>query len=139
MLFVGALLAGVGAGPAVASAPWWHLASSSDPGVLAPGGEGTIAARVVNMGDGATSGAITVTDTLPVGVTAQGVSFSVSPLFGNFDLAGAGLVSCETQPGGVQCEYPEGFPVVSPYEVIEMRVAVKIDANATSASRTGWT
>ncbi len=132
MLSAGVLLAlGVGGSPAVAAAPWWHLASSSDPALLAPGGEGTIDTEAINVGDSTTSGAIVLSQTLPAGVTAQSVSFFDS-LFGEFDLAGGGFVSCETLPGRVTCEYPEGFPpALNPYEVIEMRVAVKVAANTT--------
>jgi hypothetical protein len=133
VLFAGVLLAvGAGAGPAVAAVPWWHLSSTSDPGVLAPGGEGTVAARFVNLGDSATSGAIVLSDTLPAGVTAQGVSLTVAPLFGDFDLAG--FAACEVLPGRVTCTYPEFLPAVSPYEVIEMQVAVKVAANVTSGA-----
>jgi hypothetical protein len=134
-VFAGVLLAGLGAVSAVAAEPWWHLSSSARPAVLAPGGEGTIVARAINVGDSATAGVVTLTDTLPAGVTAQSVYFSVSPLFGGFDISS--FVGCETQPGRVRCEYPEGFPVVNPYEVIEMQIGVQVAANAVSGVENG--
>ncbi len=128
-LVVGVLLAGsVGVSSAVAAGPWWHLSSSSDPGVLTPGGEGTIAVQATNMGDGPTSGTITLSDTLPAGVSAQSAVFFISPLFSKIDLVQAGFVSCEIQPGHVRCEYPEVLPA-NPYEIVEMRIAVKVAVN----------
>jgi uncharacterized repeat protein (TIGR01451 family) len=132
VLFAGVLLAGLSAAPAFAVEPWWHLSSSSRPANLSPGGEGTIVVEAVNVGDRATSGAVTFTDTLPAGVTAQSVQFFESPRFGkNIDLA----AHCETQADRVQCTYPGGeFPVVNPYEVVEIRIAVQVAADVVSGA-----
>ena len=92
VVFAGALLAAsVGVTPAVAVSPWWRVALSARPAVLAPGGEGTIVVQAVNAGDAATSGAVTLTDTLPAGVTAQSVVLYAS-LFGEFDLGQFGFL-----------------------------------------------
>ncbi len=132
VLVAGVLLAGVvGVGSAVAVEPWWRLASSSAPGVLAPGGEGTILVRAVNMGDAPTVGPVVLSDTLPAGVTAQSVKLFVGQLFGNTNIAPF-VGGCEVQPGRVRCTYPETFPVLSSYEGIEMQIAVKVAANTAS-------
>jgi uncharacterized repeat protein (TIGR01451 family) len=131
-VFAGVVLAGgVGVTPAAAESPWWRVALSARPAVLAPGGEGTIVVQAVNAGDSPTSGAVTLTDTLPAGVTAQSVAFYASR-FSDFDLTQFGLVSCETLPGSVRCEYPEVLPGANSYEELEMRVGVKVAANTAS-------
>ena len=107
-----ALLAGCAvAAPAYAESPWWTLSSSARPANLPPGGEGTIVARVVNAGDAASVGDVTFSDTLPVGVSAQSVSFHAF----RFERGGLPLQvlfpgMCETTPGRVQCTYPAGSP-----------------------------
>ncbi len=128
----GALLAGAtSAAPALATTPWWRLQSSARPTSLPPGGEGTLVTQAVNVGDGASSGAVSITDTLPVGVTAQSVQFLAWPRFGTiFDLTELGV--CETSPSSVRCTYPEFLPALNPYELIEMKIAVKVAANAAS-------
>ncbi|HEY7831846.1 MAG TPA: hypothetical protein VIC06_14885 [Solirubrobacteraceae bacterium] len=122
--------------PAYASSPWWTLSSGARPANLPPGGEGTIVARAVNAGDAASTGSVTLSDTLPVGVSAQSVSFYAFTLGGGkIDLSGI-PGACETTPGRVQCVYPgepSGFlPVLNPYEWVEMRIAVKVGAGAVS-------
>ncbi|HEV3070276.1 MAG TPA: hypothetical protein VGY76_02480 [Solirubrobacteraceae bacterium] len=72
---VGALLLLAIATPAVADAefgaPGWELTTHTYPTNLTPGGKGTIAIDVFNIGAGDSHGAITVTDKLPAGVTAS--------------------------------------------------------------------
>ncbi len=135
----GLLLAGFGAAPAVAAGPWWRLSSDARPAVFAPGGEGTVVVGAVNVGDGATFGDVTLSDTLPAGVAAQSVKFVESPRFGNnlnlANLPGA----CETSPGRVRCTYPKEvfgnpFPVLNAYESLEMRITVKVAAGAPAGS-----
>ena len=48
----------------------WELWAHSAPTYLPPGGKGTIVLDVFNVGEEASSGPVTVTDTLPAGVTA---------------------------------------------------------------------
>jgi uncharacterized repeat protein (TIGR01451 family) len=131
VLFAGVLLAGLGAPAAFATSPWWHLSSSSRPSVLAPGGEGTIVVQALNNGDSPTAGAVTVSDTLPAGVTAQSVHFYAQRFGQSLDLASV-LAACEVQPGRVQCTYPEFFPGLNPYEMLEMQISVQVAANAAS-------
>ncbi len=59
--------------PAFAGSPWWRVSSNSRPAVLPDGGSATVVSQAVNVGDGPTAGAITLTDTLPVGVTVEKV------------------------------------------------------------------
>jgi uncharacterized repeat protein (TIGR01451 family) len=54
----------------VTKAPGWELTSRTFPTNLAPGGKGTLVVDVNNVGAERSSGVITVTDTLPSGVTA---------------------------------------------------------------------
>jgi hypothetical protein len=132
VFFAGVLLACVGVAPALAVEPWWHLSSSTTPGVLAPGGEGTVVVEGVNVGDRATSGRVTLTDTLPAGVTAQSVHFYAWPRLGrNFDLA-AFLHACEVQSSSVRCTYPETLPALNPYEMLEMQVVVSVAGGTAS-------
>jgi hypothetical protein len=61
-------------GPLSASAlaqPGWMMTGHSSPTAMPPGGSSTIVLDVMNVGDSASSGQITVTDTLPEGVTAE--------------------------------------------------------------------
>ena len=126
-----AVLAGcVMAAPAYAQSPWWHLASGARPTNLPPGGEGKIVVQAVNAGDGPTSGTMTLSDALPAGVTAQSVSFYAFSLGrGGLDL-NALLGTCEVAPSRVQCSYPSFLPALNPYEDLEMRIAVNVDAGA---------
>jgi uncharacterized repeat protein (TIGR01451 family) len=69
------VLAACLAGPLASAAadtegPGWMLTAHTYPTYLPPGGRGTIAVNVFNIGAGASHGPITVTDTLPEGVTA---------------------------------------------------------------------
>jgi hypothetical protein len=118
-----------------ATAPWWHLTSSARPTNLPPGGEGTIVVQAVNVGDAATSGAVTLTDRLPAGVTAQSVAFfAFPPPFerGKTDLS---AFLCEPPtPGRVECTYASFLPNIEPYEHVELAIKVKIAAGAEAGS-----
>jgi uncharacterized repeat protein (TIGR01451 family) len=122
---------GVVAAPACAVSPWWTLSSGARPGYLPPGGEGTVVVRAVNAGDAASTGEVSLSDTLPAGVSAQSVSFYAFPVLGgNTDLSVLG--TCETTPGRVRCGWPAFLPVLNPYEFLEMRIAVKVAGSAVS-------
>jgi hypothetical protein len=54
----------------VAAAAGWELTAQTYPTYLAPGGKGTVDINVFNVGAGASSGPITLTDNLPPGVKA---------------------------------------------------------------------
>ncbi len=133
VMFAGVLLAGLGGTPAVAASPWWHVSSGSRPSVLPQGGEGTVVVQAVNAGDSATSGGVTVTDTLPAGVAAQSVHF-YAQRFDRLDLGSLPLAPpvCEVQPGRVRCTYPEFFPGLNAYEALEMQIPVHVAANTAS-------
>ena len=133
-LCVGALLAcAVGVVPASAATPWWRLQLSTRPSELTRGGEGTLAVQAVNVGDDATSGTVTIADTLPAGVTVQSAELLQWPRFQTI-LRISELVPCEVSPGSVRCTYPEFLPKLNPYEVLEMRIAVKVAANAAAGA-----
>ena len=75
----------MGVGVSVASAeggsPWWHLHLGSRPTHLPPGGEGVLFVVASNVGDGPVEGGgapVTVTDTLPAGVSATSVESETS-------------------------------------------------------------
>ncbi len=122
------------AGTAHAQSPWWTLSSTSRPANLAPGGDGTIVVKAVNVGDDVTSGDLTLSDTLPAGVTAQSVAFYAAPFAGGFvDLSF--LQTCETTPSRVQCVYPAELDQelhLNPYDDIELQIAVKVAPGAVS-------
>ena len=93
------LATGVGAGVASASSPWWHVNTMSAPSTT--GGEATVLLYVDNIGDEETTGTVagnfeeyahagetrnfvTITDTLPAGVTPVSVhKQSGGPNLGN--------------------------------------------------------
>jgi uncharacterized repeat protein (TIGR01451 family) len=56
---------------AVTAGPGWELTARSYPTNFAPGGRGTIQIDVFNVGAASSNGTITVTDTLPPGMTAR--------------------------------------------------------------------
>jgi hypothetical protein len=66
-------------------APGWALTAATYPSTIAPGGRGFIVINVLNIGAAPSEGSVTVTDTLPPGVTGAG---------GN-----EGLWNCTSVPG----------------------------------------
>jgi hypothetical protein len=166
MLAVACVVAGCLAlsGPAWANAPWWHGTTSVSPTHLPPGGEGTIYAQAVNVGDAKTSGPITLSYTLPQGVSVAEeeaepgvfrpeISFYAFTLTTNFDLGPAGFIEslfhyglCSVSGQTVSCsdsealmEGPLGaaFPNLAhmaPFENLEMRVRVKAAVGAEAGS-----
>jgi uncharacterized repeat protein (TIGR01451 family) len=54
-----------------AAAPGWEVTATTAPTNLRPGGHGTVVIAVFNVGADANSGPVTVTDTLPPGVSAE--------------------------------------------------------------------
>lgn len=60
----------VASASAAAAAPGWMLTSRAYPTSLPPGGRGQIEIDLYNVGGASSSGAITVVDKLPPGVTA---------------------------------------------------------------------
>jgi hypothetical protein len=152
----------LGAPGAFAQSPWWHVSSNSRPSTLQPGGEGTILLQVLNVGNGTTSGPITVTDKLPEGVTVQRVevkpgepepkvSFKLNASNmgaeeeGRFFGSGLGpqeelgsFHACsEPSPREIKCiyeEYRQGSQAdLGPYEDLELGIAVKVEAGSVSS------
>ena len=111
--------------------PWWHLTANVWPANIAPDGEGTIVVKAVNTGDATTTGAVTLTDTLPPGVTV--LEEAGAPAVGFFAFAdGVGATDlkadCKAVGQAVSCALAEKeFPLV-PFEDIEMRIRVKVGA-----------
>jgi hypothetical protein len=65
------LLVAVGVAQAEVSAPGWAVSSSAFPTSLEPGGKGELVLQPFNVGAADSHGEVTVTDTLPAGVTAS--------------------------------------------------------------------
>jgi hypothetical protein len=95
------------ASASAARAPGWALTSQTYPTNLPPGGTGFIGLDVLNVGGGASSGPVTVTDTLPTGVVATDAGLlSISESGGEFivhslwDCTGIGtsVLSCTNDP-----------------------------------------
>jgi uncharacterized repeat protein (TIGR01451 family) len=117
------------ASPAFAESSWWHLSYESRPADLPPGGEGTLVLQATNLGNKPTSDDITMTDTLPEGVTVEGVSYYAFPV------AGASISLghfCTTTANQVVCTIPSELVTsvahINPYEYLQMRIDVKVGA-----------
>jgi hypothetical protein len=139
-----------GSAPAFAVSPWWHLVSGPRPASLQPGGEGTLVLHALNVGDGPSSGPVTLSLTLPAGVTVKTSKKGVPQVFFKGPLAGpaglelgptgpdASLELCKASASQVTCtSRPEdpglGFlSHVAPYEELEVRVAVDAEVGASS-------
>ena len=133
----GALAAlAIAAGPASAAvSPWWRVSTTAAPTNLQPGGIGQLELTAVNVGDAeinATSSHVTVTDTLPAGLEATGATGAVgSLLFEESTDFEPGPVTCATQPTTVTCTFAGPKPLI-PFVPVEVKIAVKVAANATS-------
>ena len=103
---------------AQAQAPWWRLSSTSAPTYLRPGDkEDVIVAAATNLGDADANGtkaAITITDTLPPGLTAKSIQLVSSVE----DQQGI----CETPPA-LRCSFSKD---VQPYARLEARITVEV-------------
>lgn len=104
-------------GPPIAERPGWELTARTFPTNLSPGSTGTVSIDVFNIGAAASHGEITVTDTLPPGVTAreagelQNVGDGLAPAIGHKrwscagngpgdGVGGATVVTCINEPEG---------------------------------------
>ena len=98
---------------AVAARPGWEVTSQAYPTHLPPGGKGRIVVQVYDTGAAPSKGGVTVTDTLPPGVTATvasgvdlgGVEFEYFEEEGEYyfgvpqwECSGATVVTCTTNP-----------------------------------------
>jgi hypothetical protein len=126
--------------------PGWMLTGHSYPTALPPGGSGVIVLDVMNVGAAASTGMVTVTDTLPAGVTAEEAgalqnlgAFEEGEIrisnedwqcagAGSESLLGASVVRCTSElsfTGG------GGFPgsTTGPYAIPEIAIRVKLPAS----------
>ena len=74
-------LAPASSASAAASGAWWHLDVGARPSVLAPGSDGEIVLSAENVGEAVAGGPITLSDALPSGLHATGISGS-EPKYG---------------------------------------------------------
>jgi hypothetical protein len=134
---------------ASAATPWWQVSTGARPGNLPPGGEGTIAVKAVNIGDGSTTAATTLTDVLPAGLKvaeredAEGhmvpnvrfVAFGFEG--GQFDFGPGGFFAfaelCHVTGSTVACVTPstEVLRPLAPFEDLEMRIGVTVEGAST--------
>ncbi len=132
---VGSALGLLGALPAAAGAatpaPRFAITSAVTPANLIPGdttGIGTYAITVVNTGGAPTSGPITITDTLPAGVTVHsGVSPSGFSIF-QIEDDGSNITSCSVGPP-VTCPYNGSVP---PGSQLNVFIPVDVAGNVPS-------
>jgi hypothetical protein len=132
-VILGAVAAGAllmtlaGASPAQAESPWWHLTSTTRPGILPTEGKGTLVMAASNlsaMNVDATGEPVTLTDRLPNGISAT----SIEGLAGT--LGGEGSVEC-TGTTVVVCEF---HGTLTGYEQVEAIIKVKVEAGAVSGA-----
>jgi hypothetical protein len=127
------LISLLGAAPAFAASPWWHLTSGSRPTDLQPGSEAQIVVTAANLGDASVNGetsSVRVSDTLPPGLKA----LSITGLAGGSTEENRGPVKCPTNK-----EVEKGAPLtctfdgtLPPYDLIEVVISVTVDETASS-------
>jgi hypothetical protein len=143
----------------------WALTANSYPTNVAPGGHGTIVVNVMNVGAAESNGTVTVTDTLPPGVTAteagelegllQGFS-NAPPKINHTDwnctgngpglapgVAGASVVTCVNDPtnmphlaGGGGNPMRGGIQNLSEGPNLDPQLAIGVNAPSTEVSGT---
>jgi hypothetical protein len=132
------------AGPAFASA-WWKTTARVAPANLPTKGPGYITAQAINLGDVAISAKtspVTITDTLPEGVTVTHLGERRENTVTGEESAELAIWTCsETKPATrvvVKCTYDTAKApsaedyVVRPYENLELRM--NVETNGTSGS-----
>jgi len=88
------------ASSALAAAPGWRLATQTVPTNLPPGGKGFVEIEAFNVGAETSRGQITITDTLPEGVTFVAVAPEKgSEGLGPWSCEGVSVVTCTTSEG----------------------------------------
>ncbi len=118
--------------PAGAAQPWWEITSGARPANLVPESEGEIVVEVQDLGDANVNGEtspVTIVDTLPAGLKAVGI-YAQAPEIGELNAFGA------TTPIVLGCSLTSLTCVLNKtlaaYNRIEMRIRVKVEANATA-------
>ena len=133
---------------AYTAGPGWELTANTLPTSMPPGGTGVVLVNVVNIGAGESKGQITITDTLPSGVTALEAGnghldiFGLGPSLGNAywkcvgignsnapEVGGAKVISCTNDPqnlpsivGGGGNPGGEESPGVDPQLLIKVQL-----------------
>ncbi len=147
VLALSALSAAPSAGAEVAPAPWWGLSSGARPTQLRPGpcgGSsqpecGQVVLSAENLGNAATAGQVTFTDQLPSGVVPVAIEADTGGPAG----PSRGPVSCTL--GTLTCTFGEYenakkeivHQSLSPFEEIEMRIIVRVEAEAVAKAAAG--
>jgi uncharacterized repeat protein (TIGR01451 family) len=89
---------------AASPSPGWEVTSAAFPTRLPPGGIGHLEINLYNVGAAHSTGAVTVTDTLPAGVTMTSAGFDFKNIEGEefplWDCTGTGtsVVTCTSDP-----------------------------------------
>jgi hypothetical protein len=127
--------------------PWWHLTSSTRPAVIPSGGEGTLVIQALNVGNAQTSGPVTLSATLPAGlsVVKQGATpqvFFWPTLKEPTSEADSALLAaeiCQVTGATIVCTTDPSvnnslsdLAHIAPYEQVELWVKVK-DTGGTIA------
>jgi hypothetical protein len=140
LVWVGSLIASAGALSATVVGPqsalagehaWWKLTSSSRPTYLQPGGDATIVVQATNLGDAAVNASktpVTITDTLPPGITPTAISGIAGS---NHSFSALGEVSCSLAT--VSCSWAGPAPL-EPYESLEVTIAVKVESGVPAGA-----
>jgi hypothetical protein len=123
------LLAALGMGAAStawgAEAPHWDVITRGAPTNLKPGEKGVVIGVIVNLGDApvlATAGApVTITDSLPRGVTATGPIEGYATR-GDNEKGGEPKTSLECSPSALSCTY---IGQLDPFIAIEVRIPIQ--------------
>jgi hypothetical protein len=124
LAFSSPALASISAGP-----PQWAITSVAGPAYFKPASSGDLyIITATNVGGESTSGPVSITDTLPVGVEATAVVDSFTGSEGNYGEAftGSPLSCAVSPPASVTCGYPGR---VDPGDTLTF--AIKLDVSAT--------
>jgi hypothetical protein len=142
---VGSLSPALAAESCKSCEPWWHLTSSVRPAVLPSGGEGMIVLQASNIGNAPTSGPITISATLPAGLSVVRKGATPQLVFWPLEIpeesqaallaseickVSGATITCTSTPAVFHQKNPEH---VVPYETLELWIKVK-DTGATPDS-----
>src|ERR1700682_3114054 len=153
-VFSGALSS---AASAAVEGPGWALTGRTYPTNVAPGGQGMVLLDVFNVGAAASAGTITITDTLPEGVTATKAGEKLQANTGGEPVTGNELWVCTGNGSGtaprvrgatvVTCvNNPEKLPSLAgggghpntPRDITnrepELAIGISVSANARGAA-----
>jgi hypothetical protein len=121
---------------AFALSPWWHMVSASSPTDLQPGSEGEIVVTAANLGDGNVDGSKTpvrLLDKLPAGLKAVRIKGIAGMKPGETGNRGPVTCSVESSSQG-SCTFAGTLP---PYDLLEVRIGVQVEENASPGEVNG--